>query len=82
MELAPLSDSTLVPGAVAQALSMREVPDRSPTDELVEHLKPKETLLVLDNCEHLVDGCVALADALLRACPNLGILAPAGSPCA
>ena len=80
VELAPLSDSTLVPGAVAQALGVREVLDRSPTDELVEHLKLKETLLVLDNCEHLVDGCVALADALLRACPNLGILATGREP--
>ena len=75
VELAPISDPTLVPGAVAQALDVREMPDRSLTDLLVEHLKPKKTLLVLDNCEHLVKACADLADALLRACPNLKVFA-------
>ena len=50
--LAPISDTNLVPQAVASVLSVREVPGRSVTDELVEHLKEREVLLVLDNCEH------------------------------
>ncbi|MGH3148772.1 MAG: AAA family ATPase, partial [Rubrobacter sp.] len=54
VELASLSDPNLVPGAVAQALGVREAPDRSPTEALVEHLKSRKALLVLDNCEHLV----------------------------
>jgi predicted ATPase/DNA-binding SARP family transcriptional activator len=74
VELASLSDPNLLPRAVASVLGVREVPDRSPTELLVEHLKPGKTLLVLDNCEHLVDGCAALADTLLRACPDLQIL--------
>jgi non-specific serine/threonine protein kinase len=80
VELASLSDPKLVPGALASALGVREVADRSPTEVLVEHLETRKTLLVLDNCEHLVEGCAALADALLRACPELEILATSREP--
>lgn len=73
--LASLSDPDLVPQAVAQALSVREAPGRPSNETLVEHLRTKKTLLVLDNCEHLVDACAALAGALLASCPDLGILA-------
>jgi predicted ATPase len=78
--LASLSDPKLVPEALASALGVREVPDRSLTYVLVEHLKPRKTLLVLDNCEHLVEGCAELADTLLRACPELEILATSREP--
>jgi predicted ATPase len=73
--VASLSDPKLVPGAVASALGVREAADRSLTEVLVEHLKPRKTLLVLDNCEHLIEGCALLAEALLRACPDVEILA-------
>ena len=75
VELAPLSDPDLMPQAVANALGVREAPGRSMTDMLVEHLQEQEVLLLLDNCEHLVGACAALCDTLLRACPNLKILA-------
>lgn len=82
VELASLSDPKLVPRAVASALGVRvrEVPERSLTEVLVEHLKPRTTLLVLDNCEHLVEGCAALADTLLKVCPDLQILATSREP--
>jgi len=73
--LAPLSDPDLVPQAVASVLDVREAPGRSLTEVLAEHLKPKKTLLVLDNCEHLIDACAILIDTLLRACPALKVLA-------
>lgn len=73
--LASLSDPALVPQAVAQALGLREAPGRSPTVALLEHLKSRTVLLVLDNCEHLVQSCAALADTLLRSCPRVRILA-------
>jgi predicted ATPase/DNA-binding NarL/FixJ family response regulator len=73
--LASISDPDLVPRAVASALDIREVPGRSLIEVLVEHLKAKKTLLVLDNCEHLVEACAALAGALLPSCPKLRILA-------
>jgi predicted ATPase/DNA-binding NarL/FixJ family response regulator len=77
VELASLSDSDLVVQAVASTLRVREAPGRSLTEMLVEHLnRPRNnTLLVLDNCEHLIDACAALADTLLHACPNLKVLA-------
>ena len=56
VELAPLSDPELVVRATAAALGVREAPDRSPTQALVEHLKGLRALLILDNCEHLIEG--------------------------
>ena len=80
VELAPISDPELVPRAVASALGVPEAPDLSPTEALVEHLKGPKALLVLDNCEHLVEACADLADALLGACPDLKILATSREP--
>jgi non-specific serine/threonine protein kinase len=74
VELASLSDPELVPKAVASALGMREVPASSLTAALVENLKLKNMLLILDNCEHLLEGCAVLADSLLRTCPDLEIV--------
>jgi predicted ATPase len=79
-ELAPLSNPDLVPGAVARALGVTEAPDRSPTEELVEYLRTRQTLLILDNCEHLVEACAVLADTLLEACPDVKILGTSREP--
>ena len=70
-----LEDAALVPQAVATVLGVREEPGRSLVDTLADHLKAKELLLVLDNCEHLVEACAALVSTLLRACAKLCILA-------
>jgi predicted ATPase/DNA-binding CsgD family transcriptional regulator len=75
VELASLSDPYLVPQVVASTLGVREAQDRPLTETLSKHLGSRKMLLALDNCEHLVEGCAALADGLLRACPNLRILA-------
>ena len=75
MELAPLADPNLVPQAVASSLGVREAPDRAPVEVLIEHLRPKRVLLVLDNCEHLIEECAALVDNVLRTCLDLKILA-------
>jgi non-specific serine/threonine protein kinase len=80
VELAPVSEPDFVAWAVAQALDVPEAPDRSPTEALVDHLKGCEALLVLDNCEHLIGACADLADALLRGCPTLEILATSREP--
>ena len=74
-ELAPLADPGLVPQAVARALRVKEQPGQPLTDTLAETLRTKRTLLVLDNCEHLLDGAARLVDALLDSCPHLRILA-------
>jgi non-specific serine/threonine protein kinase len=75
VELAPLADPSLVPEAVAFTLSVSEQPGRTLTGTFSDYLGSKKVLLVLDNCEHLVKACAALAETLLRSCPELRILA-------
>ena len=75
VELAVLSEPSLVLQAVLSAAGVREEPQRSLLDTLTDALRPKRLLLILDNCEHLVDACAALAEHLLHACPDLRILA-------
>ena len=75
VELAPLADPSLVPQAVASTLGVREQPGRSLTETLCDYLRSKKMLLVLDNCEHLIEACATLAEALLRSCPELRVLA-------
>src|SRR6266567_4565710 len=80
VELAPLSEPSLVDNAVAAVLGVRERAGQSLRDCLRAFLQPKVLLLVLDNCEHLVEACAHLTDALLRTCPGLRILATSREP--
>ena len=75
IEFAPLADVQLVPQAVAFTLGVHEQAGRRIIDTLTDHLLHRHTLLVLDNCEHLVVACARLAEALLQVCPGLQILA-------
>src|SRR5215203_6345124 len=74
-ELAPLTEGGLVTQEVARALDVQERPDRPLTDALVDALSDKELLLVVDNCEHLVEATALLVDILLDSCPRLKVLA-------
>jgi predicted ATPase/DNA-binding CsgD family transcriptional regulator len=69
VELAALEDESQIANAVAEAVGI------TAQSELVHRLKVEHALLVLDNCEHLVDACATLTDRLLRECPRLRILA-------
>lgn len=80
VELAALSDPNLVPQAVAKALGLREQSGRSLTEVLVDHLATHQVLLLLDNCEHVVDASALLAAAVLRDCPDVTILATSREP--
>jgi DNA-binding SARP family transcriptional activator len=75
VDLAPLSEAELVPQAVARALGVREQPDRPLLETLEDTLRPRKVLLVVDNCEHLVEAVATLVDALLDSCPGLRVLA-------
>jgi predicted ATPase/DNA-binding CsgD family transcriptional regulator len=75
VELASLADPSLVPQAVASTLGAREQPGRSLTETLSGYLGFKNVLVVLDNCEHLIEACATLAEALLRSCSGLRVLA-------
>lgn len=75
VELAPLCDPALVPQAIASALGLREEQGRPLLEVLAGTLQPRRLLLVLDNCEHLVDASANVARSLLSTCPNLRIVA-------
>jgi len=80
VELAPLADPDLVPQAVATVLGVREQPGRDVEEALADALRSRRALLLIDNCEHLVDACAVLVDGLLRACHRLAILATSREP--
>jgi predicted ATPase/DNA-binding SARP family transcriptional activator/DNA-binding CsgD family transcriptional regulator len=75
VELAPLSEEALVPQAVAKAVKVPEQPGHPLTEALVDDMRQKKLLLVLDNCEHLIEAAAHLADALLSSCPLLRVVA-------
>jgi predicted ATPase/DNA-binding SARP family transcriptional activator/DNA-binding CsgD family transcriptional regulator len=80
VELAGLSEPELVVQVVAATLGVRERPPRSLGATLAEELRTKHMLLVLDNCEHLIEAVARLTDELLGACPKLRVLATSREP--
>jgi predicted ATPase/DNA-binding XRE family transcriptional regulator len=70
-----LTDLALVPQTVTAVFDLREMGNRSSTEMLVNKLRQQHVLLILDNCEHILAGCVQLSTVLLGNCPNLKILA-------
>lgn len=81
--LGELHDPDAVVDAVSSALTLREGQDAAPESPLVEYLAERKLLLVLDNCEHLVEPVAELAGTLLRApARNFGFSRPAGNPSA
>lgn len=74
VDLAALSDPALVPQTVAGVFDLRESPQAPLIAILISYFRAKELLLVLDNCEHLVEACARLTETLLSACPQLRIL--------
>jgi predicted ATPase/DNA-binding CsgD family transcriptional regulator len=79
-DLAPLRDPDLVAVTVADALGIRQEPGRPVLDTLVDAVGRGHLLVLLDNCEHVIGACAKLADALLRGCPNLTLLATSREP--
>ena len=75
LELAPLTEPGLMLQAVASAFGVKEEPGKLLERTLTEHLRDKRLLLLVDNCEHLLDACAKVVDMLLRQCAGLKILA-------
>ena len=75
VELAGVSDPALVVQAIADVLDLREQQAVSLLELTIRHVGERHMLLLLDNCEHLVEACASAAQALLTGCPNLRILA-------
>src|SRR6202051_4385453 len=75
VELVSLSDPALVPFAVATVLGLRQGGDEISFESIAREIGARKLLLVLDNCEHLIEGAARLAETLVRSCPNTTILA-------
>lgn len=80
VDLAPVNDADVVAVAVLRALGLPDQPGRSAVDTLTRFVGDRGVLLVLDNCEHLVDACAALTSELLGGCPRLTVLATSRAP--
>ena len=80
VELAAVSDPDAVPSAIAGALGIAPRPGQAPLEALLDALGPQDILIVLDNCEHLIDACAKTADALLRRCPRVHLVATSREP--
>ncbi|HEY5730843.1 MAG TPA: adenylate/guanylate cyclase domain-containing protein, partial [Anaerolineales bacterium] len=75
IELAPLADPALITQTIASVFGLRESPDRPLIEQVTDYLRAKSALLILDNCEHLIDACADIAESFIQACANLKILA-------
>lgn len=82
VELGPVQDPDLIRATVAAAVGLREEPGRPHPTALHDALRSRQSLLVFDNCEHVIDAAAELAESLLRACPQLRILATSREPLA
>ena len=80
VNLVPIENESLVPGAVLRAIGLTEQTDRTVSGVITDHLQDKSALLVLDNCEHLIEACSQLAEQLLRAAPRLQIVTTSQEP--
>jgi predicted ATPase/class 3 adenylate cyclase len=79
-ELAAVTDQDAVPAAICQALRLAAQPGRPPLEALLDALAPQDVLIVVDNCEHLIGGCAKTAEAILRRCPRVHLLATSREP--
>ena len=75
VELAPVLDPALLPQAVAFALGLKESADHSISEVLNNHLRNRNCLIILDNCEHLIDAARHFSESILQTCPEVKILA-------
>jgi predicted ATPase/class 3 adenylate cyclase len=75
VDLAPLSNPSLVPNVIASIFDVQEQPDQTMLASLITHLKNKQLMLLIDNCEHLIHEASKTVEALLRDCPKVSILA-------
>ncbi|OBI80080.1 transcriptional regulator [Mycobacterium sp. E740] len=80
VDLAPITEPDVVPVAVTRALGLPDQAGRSTMDTLTRVIAGRHMLMVLDNCEHLIDACAALAVDLLAACPAVILLATSREP--
>ena len=80
VELAAVLDEDAVAPRISEALRLAAAPGRLVLETLLDALTPQDVLIVLDNCEHLIGGCAKTADAIMRRCPRVRLLATSREP--
>jgi len=80
VELAAATDQDAVPAAISQALRLAAQPGRPALEALLDALALQDVLIVMDNCEHLIGGCAKTAEAIVRRCPRVHLLATSREP--
>ena len=80
VELAAVADQDAVAPAIAAALGIAAQPGRPVAETLVDALAPQDIMIVLDNCEHLIDACAKTAELIVRHCPRVHLLATSREP--
>jgi predicted ATPase len=80
VDLAPLIDPTLVASAIGATFGVREQPERPVLETVLHYQRRKRLLLILDNCEHVIEEVARIADAILRSCPDVRLLATSREP--
>jgi predicted ATPase/class 3 adenylate cyclase len=80
VELAAVTGEDAVPAAISQALRLAVDPGRPAPEALLDALAPQDVVIVLDNCEHLIGGCAKTAEAIVRRCPRVHLLATSREP--
>lgn len=80
VELAPVSDPDRVAEVIIEALQIRHEPGLAPADNLLRVLRDQRSLIILDNCEHLVESVAKLVDSLLRSCPKVHLVVTSREP--
>ncbi|HEY1347290.1 MAG TPA: hypothetical protein VGF54_20070, partial [Streptosporangiaceae bacterium] len=80
VELAAVSDENAVAPAICQALGISGQPGRPALETLLDALAPQDVLIMLDNCEHLIGACAKTADAIVRRCPRVQLVATSREP--
>ncbi|MFY9927821.1 MAG: adenylate/guanylate cyclase domain-containing protein [Streptosporangiaceae bacterium] len=79
-ELAAVTEEDAVAAAISQALRLTAQPGRPVLESVLDALAPQDVLIVLDNCEHLIDGCAKTAEAIVRRCPRVHLLTTSREP--
>lgn len=82
VDLAPITDPMLAAATTARSLGLPDTPGRSAVDAIARFISDQHMLVILDNCEHLLDACATLIDTMLGACPALTVLATSREPVA
>jgi len=80
VDLSPLDDASLIPAAIANAIGAAVPPDADAWATVLDHLRERSTLLILDTAEHLVEGLVDRVGAVLEVCPDVAVLATSRVP--